>query len=434
MEECERLVAQGGFFHAIDPTGKTQREALEADRDQFYKDFISLTYDYSAKETTAAPGYSLHGSHPDDIPMEWRTVTSSEYKDYEAYGIDHTGGRSGAGMDIESGSLGTDVAGKTLNPEALEKVLFVSHSSSGKFARFDTPEKGALSYDGQSITEQETEEDPTEETETNESTEIKAETEEETQPEAIEETKKEEETESTEESTTGTEQESTVESTEESISGVEQESTKESTEESMAEEPEAVEETTASQTETIEETQPDTIEEIEATASEAAPDKEISAQPPRKQTATASEAEKVNGGIIFTGFLKKVVSDLRSIAGRAVFLFRSDDEDSGSGGSLSSLQESTETSRLDPLDSSIKDWTFIAYDHRTEGEIHFNKKDMDLKAGEKDGYSAYGDSQGDGTLEGAVYGLFAATDIPHPDGHSGVLFQKDNLVSVATTD
>ena len=418
VEECERLAAQGGFFHAIDPTGKTQREALEADRDQFYKDFISLTYDYSAKETTPAPGYSLHGSHPDDIPMEWRTVTSSEYKDYEAHGIDHTGGRSGAGMDIESDSLGTDVAGKTLNPEALEKVLFVSHSSSGKFARFDTPEKGALSYDGQLIDEQETEENPIEEAETNESTEIKAETEEETQPEAIEETKKEEETESTEESTTGTEQESTVESTEES----------------MAEEPEAVEETTASQTETIEETQPDTIEEIKATASEAAPDKEIPAQPPRKQTATASEAEKVNGGIIFTGFLKKVVTDLRSIAGRAVSLFRSDDEDSGSGGSLSSLQESTETSRLDPLDSSIKDWTFIAYDHRTEGEIHFNKKDMGLKAGEKDGYSAYGDSQGDGTLEGAVYGLFAATDIPHPDGHSGVLFQKDNLVSVATTD
>ena len=418
VEECERLAAQGGFFHAIDPTGKTQREALEADRDQFYKDFISLTYDYSAKETTPAPGYSLHGSHPDDIPMEWRTVTSSEYKDYEAHGIDHTGGRSGTGMDIESDSLGTDVAGKALNPEALEKVLFVSHSSSGKFARFDTPEKGTLSYDGQPIAEQETEENPTEEAETNESTEIKAETEEETQPEAIEETKKEEETESTEESITEAGQESTIESTEES----------------MEEEPEIAEETTASQPETIEETQPDTIEEIKATASEAAPDKEIPGQPPRKQTATASEAEKVNGGITFTGFLEKVVTGLRSIASRAVSLFRSDDEDSGSGGSLSSLQESTETSRLDLLDSSIKDWTFIAYDHRTEGEIHFNKKDMDLKAGEKAGYSAYGDSQGDGTLEGAVYGLFAATDILHPDGHSGVLFQKDNLVSVAATD
>lgn len=422
VEECERLAAQGGFFHAIDPTGNTQREALEADRDQFYKDFISLKYEYSAKETTPVPGYSLHGSHPDDIPMEWRTVTSSEYKDYEAHGIDHTGGRSGTGMDIESNSLGTDVAGKTPNPEALEKVLFVSHSSSGKFARFDTPEKGTLFYDGQPITEQETEVGPTEEAETNESTEIKAETEEETeeetQSEAIEETKKEEET----------------ESTEESITEAGQESTTESTEGSMEEEPEITEETDASQPETIEDTQPDTIEETKATASEATSDKEIPGQPPRKQTATASEAEKVNGGITFTGFLEKVVTSLRSIAGRAASLFRSDDEDSGSSGSLSSLQESTETDRLDPLDSSIKDWTFIAYDHRTEGDIHFNKKDMDLKAGEKAGYSAYGDSQGDGTLEGAVYGLFAATDIPHPDGHSGVLFQKDNLVSVATTD
>ena len=431
VEECEQLVEEGGFFHAIDPTGNTQREALEADRDQFYKDYISLKYEYSAKETTPAPGYSLHGSHPDDIPKEWRTVTSSEYKDYEDHGIDHTGGRTEAEIDMESNSLGTDAAEKTPNPEALEKVLFVSHSSTGKYARFDTPEKGALSYDGQTITAQETGEDPIEKAETNESTEIKAETEEETEPETIEETKKEEETQSTEESITGTEQENT---TEEAITGTEQENTVESTEESMEEETEITDETAASQPEAIEETQPDIIEETTAIASEAASDKKIPNLTPRKQTATASEAEKGNGGITFTGFLEKVVTGLRSIAGRAASLFRSDDEDSGSGGSLSSLQESTETSRLNLLDSSIKDWTFIAYDHRTEGEIHFNKKDMDLKAGESDSYNAYGDSQGDGTLEGAVYGLFAATDIPHPDGHSGVLFQKDNLVSVASTD
>lgn len=53
------------------------------------------------------------------------------------------------------------------------------------------------------------------------------------------------------------------------------------------------------------------------------------------------------------------------------------------------------------------DWWRI-YDHRTEGEIHINKRDLDLKAGENGTYDSYGDTQGDAVLEGAVYGLFAA--------------------------
>lgn len=64
------------------------------------------------------------------------------------------------------------------------------------------------------------------------------------------------------------------------------------------------------------------------------------------------------------------------------------------------------------------------YDHRTEGEFHINKKDIDLASGESADYSAYGDAQGDGTLEGAVYGLFAAEDISHPDGKTGVVYRQ----------
>lgn len=94
VQECERLVEKGGFFHAIDPTGKTQREALEKDRDEFVKQFIALKYEYSFKETAPRPGYSLHGSHPDDIPLEWRTATSAEYKEYQVNGLQHTGGKS----------------------------------------------------------------------------------------------------------------------------------------------------------------------------------------------------------------------------------------------------------------------------------------------------------------------------------------------------
>ncbi len=74
------------------------------------------------------------------------------------------------------------------------------------------------------------------------------------------------------------------------------------------------------------------------------------------------------------------------------------------------------------------------YDHRTEGQIHINKRDMELQNLEKEGYSSYGDTQGDATLEGAVYGLFAGEDLIHPDGVTGVIFQADNLVAIASTD
>lgn len=86
---------------------------------------------------------------------------------------------------------------------------------------------------------------------------------------------------------------------------------------------------------------------------------------------------------------------------------------------------------------------WIVRDHRTEGQIHINKRDMDLYVGESDEYSAFGDTEGDGVLEGAVYGLFAAENILHPDSdlasdgtmtNTGIVYQKNDLVSVAETD
>ena len=83
------------------------------------------------------------------------------------------------------------------------------------------------------------------------------------------------------------------------------------------------------------------------------------------------------------------------------------------------------------------------YDHRTEGRIHITKKDRDLFAGESEKYSSYGDTEGDGTLEGAVYGLFAAEDIVHPDAdvagngmltNTGIVYRKNDLVAAAATD
>ena len=79
VNKCEELAAKGGFFHSIDPG--TAQEDLEADRNEYYKQFISLRYDYSAVELNPRPGYTIHGGHKDDIPIEIKTVTSSEYKD-----------------------------------------------------------------------------------------------------------------------------------------------------------------------------------------------------------------------------------------------------------------------------------------------------------------------------------------------------------------
>lgn len=83
------------------------------------------------------------------------------------------------------------------------------------------------------------------------------------------------------------------------------------------------------------------------------------------------------------------------------------------------------------------------YDHRTEGRIHITKKDRDLFRRENEKYSSYGDTEGDGTLQGAIYGLFAAEDIVHPDAemaengiltHTGIVYKKHDLVAAATTD
>ena len=70
-------------------------------------------------------------------------------------------------------------------------------------------------------------------------------------------------------------------------------------------------------------------------------------------------------------------------------------------------------------------YTFAIYDHRTEGELHINKKDLELPQKE---------TQGDATLAGAVYGLYAAEDIVHPDGKTGTVYRKDELTAIATTD
>lgn len=85
-------------------------------------------------------------------------------------------------------------------------------------------------------------------------------------------------------------------------------------------------------------------------------------------------------------------------------------------------------------------FTFTAsYTEDTEPEIEFsytfeNKRvnaridlvKVDLETGAK--------TQGDSSLEGATYGLYAKEDIVHPDGVTGVIYEKDCQIATLTTD
>ena len=59
--------------------------------------------------------------------------------------------------------------------------------------------------------------------------------------------------------------------------------------------------------------------------------------------------------------------------------------------------------------------TISATDERVRGAVHIQKFDKETQAFLP---------QGDSSLAGAVYGLYAREDIVHPDGKTGVLFKK----------
>lgn len=121
--------------------------------------------------------------------------------------------------------------------------------------------------------------------------------------------------------------------------------------------------------------------------------------------------------------------------GRFISLFLDDDDDDDSAISVSvSLPEPEldNVANVTPGPSGNLSYTFKVENHRTEGEIHGNKRDLDLYNENPD--DSYGKTQGDGTLEGAVYGLYPAADLIHPDGKTGVVYLSGELAAIATTD
>ena len=102
-----------------------------------------------------------------------------------------------------------------------------------------------------------------------------------------------------------------------------------------------------------------------------------------------------------------------SVVSRMISFFSGDgeeEEDEGEDGSVTVSFPDFIDDDLPPIDISAYGdpdtilYTFKVWDHRTEGRIHINKRDLELYQADPEG--SEGKTQGDATLEGAVYGLF----------------------------
>lgn len=308
---CENLERQGGFYHSLSGGA----EALKADRDAHYKAFVSLTYDYSARELTSRNGYILHnqepihephenrydGIHEDTIPIETVTVHPSQY-----YGMQ-----------------------KKLSEESVSELILSSNGKEPEENKAETATVSDWEFDPYILDEDAW---------------------------MLE---------------NASQSDATMANAEVSMTAV--------------------------------------------------------------STATTSDAGMVLPGAVIS--LEWYIH-LETPSNTARFALTSTNEfrDNSDRFSLRSSGIKPIGAGNTDYNGMGADWTFEVYNHRTEGEIHANKRDLDLKTGELDHYDSYADTQGDGTLQGAVYGLFAAEDILHPDGKTGVVYEKGNLTSIAVTD
>lgn len=181
-------------------------------------------------------------------------------------------------------------------------------------------------------------------------------------------------------------------------------------------------------------------EEIIASASNAATALDVDGA---FQAASPSNAQKIqNVSLMATNVSRAATDDSGwDDAGSGLDFQSSLDSAQIDGISHLSHGESNRFSHCNGKDPCGDSWR--VFDHRTEGRLHINKRDLDLYKKENEKYSAYGDTEGDGTLEGAVYGLFAAEDILHPDSivaadgtvrNTGTVYKRNDLVAVATTN
>ena len=481
--EISSVASSGGEEGSTPDAGKTEsasgeesyeKSGCQADCQETYDKFISMRYSYAFEEFQAREGYILHYGHNDDLPIEIiRTDASenganSEFAGYtneaglSAYSAfqKNTGSLQEAPALLSAGSGDMHKSTELLpvfSPRMIEQRLLFpldyALAATASNAEEELEEESTAAEKLEEPEEESTAAEKLEEPE-EESTATEKPEEESTEAEKLEEPKEEstaaeemKETAAAEksENTEGSASAEKPEATEESVSAEEPEET---------EKPAAAEKKTEKETKKTEEEPPLSLsphetgfvrsgfEFIDEDGYE--PEKEEENEEAGKaaaETGTGSAA-MASPSSLYTWSAQKSLYLAAPLSG--------DEGDGGSAGgalfepayqaALTSASVGASVTPGDPDRFSHCNGAdgegdmFRVYDHRTEGEIHLNKRDLDLAAGESDSYSAYGDTQGDSTLEGAVYGLFAADDIVHPDGKTGVVYRKNNLVSVASTD
>lgn len=397
VDKCEET----SNFHSINE-GEA-KEACEAYRDDVWNAFINLDYQYTAREKTARDGYILHDLHNDDNKVETVVFSSSESEDDSKA----TGKFEG---NVEKRANGNGIGNRKNLASAIAMVQYASSTSDTDFAPVDAVTKSANDV----ILVQSSGIDPTE-----------------TLPEETKETEAEKE--SVSDSTSDS---APVSNTDSSTSVPNKTETTATAENTTAESTDAGKETKETEKETIKESSNET-KETEGETVGGTTEEDFEFIDEDEMLATPSNASVTFGEI-----------------GNGISLIKSDDDDENGGSSLSieavwnGVTWDFSGDPPDPLGSEIDDvpyndyehehvgHVFQVYDHRTEGEVHINKRDFELLKGEEKNnvYKSEGDTQGDGTLEGAVYGLFAAENINHPDGKSGVVYSAGELVAKATTD
>lgn len=390
-QECVDWCEEHCDFHSIDEG--VARDAMEADRDEAWDTYIHLKRIYTVRETDARTGYILHDIHNDDLMIEIVEFSSSQTED--------------------DGMITGYYPGNQMVP-ALQSADVPQVSVSEKLTdlvRAEAPKIGE-----------------NEDTASGQRTEKLTEDKEESEASALEE--QEDDNKEPEESKGEIEGSAGVRETEESAETGKTEGTDESLEASQTlpetgketEEDGDVNESLAGQETVGESTKAgETKEDGSGKGTEETLENAISGKRPSVTTKSQIEIEE----------------DLATPSNASTFLIKrpaSARIEEGGGWEWDGVQEDSEVAPINQSSYSNEytGYSYLVKDHRTEGELHINKRDKELF--EEDGEDSYGKNQADATLEGAVYGLYAAEDIRHPDGKTGVVFKTGELVSIATTD
>ncbi len=467
-QKCVDWCEQNCDFHSIDEGAA--RDDMEADRNQAWETFIHLKRIYTVREIQARKGYILHDLHNDDLPVEIVEFMSSQAEgDGEITGHypgnkKEENGRNGA---ESAETLETPKVSLSLKERKLVQAAVESSETGSEKERMDLGKRndaGAMEKRESGGTKSETGEmEPDEtkrmgiksgemESEPGRIADDKAKTVE-SEAVKVKSTQKEERQEGSEQ-LDKTEEKGTVAN--ESQSGTpnfgNEELEKDEADKAEQEESEKAEE------ESIEETEPEIM------PTEAEPEESGQVQPGSadkgKDSQETSEKEMeepewqdeeqdmelINDLVPATASNAREWFDFATPSNAVPSFFAvnrpmgisedDDEEGDGSGGSWEwdGVQEESEVPPISQSSypSDYTGYSYVVRDHRTEGELHINKRDMELY--EQDGEDSYGKSQADATLEGAVYGLYAVEDIIHPDGKTGKVFSAGELVSIAATD